>query len=536
MNKIFKKIFALLCAVCMIFGISTVICQAEGSSVMACSKNVKVGDTVDITVTFTAGAEDNEIWGLEGFLSYDNTIFSYVECSEIANDTGSNIKFSFSTNGNKTKSVKFTFSAIAAGKGFNQINNCIYSGAIDNSKYAITGCGVTIEVSDSQTSSAPSSSGTTSSANTVSTNAKLSSLTVSGATLSPKFSANRVSYTATVENSVDKCTVSAEAADSSATIAGTGTFDLNVGENTRVITVTAASGATKKYTVKIKRLAVNESSDVTSSSTIDSEISNEPLSVNIGGSEYKIVKNIDNLYIPNGYTISEEEYNGEKISVLTEKDGEYKLYYLTDIGGASAQLYRLKENGEFEKIAYMEVNGKLYIFEKPEGKLTAPDGYYATVLTTAGGDVEAYCSNNDMLNGFYYVYCYSQGSRGYYSYDSFENTLQRAPAFKPIEAIETNSDADSEMTLFDRFNALSFYAKVIIILIMVAILLVIVFLTLLIIKLIMKYKSITPPELSKENSPVFDETNVYSGFDFSYDEEPTALNDEEEYKNIDNKK
>lgn len=300
--------------------------------------------------------------------------------------------------------------------------------------------------------------------------------------------------------------------------------------------MTAASGATKKYTVKIKRLAVNESSDVTSSSTIDSEISNEPLSVNIGGSEYKIVKNIDNLYIPNGYTISEEEYNGEKISVLTEKDGEYKLYYLTDIGGASAQLYRLKENGEFEKIAYMEVNGKLYIFEKPEGKLTAPDGYYATVLTTAGGDVEAYCSNNDMLNGFYYVYCYSQGSRGYYSYDSFENTLQRAPAFKPIEAIETNSDADSEMTLFDRFNALSFYAKVIIILIMVAILLVIVFLTLLIIKLIMKYKSITPPELSKENSPVFDETNVYSGFDFSYDEEPTALNDEEEYKNIDNKK
>ncbi|MFC4674203.1 leucine-rich repeat protein [Dysgonomonas termitidis] len=89
---------------------------------------------------------------------------------------------------------------------------------------------------------------------TPSDNADLSSLTVSQGTLSPGFNVNTTNYTVSVANAVSSIEISTTAAGSSATVTGTGIKQLNVGNNTFNIVVTAENGTTTKtYTVVVTR-------------------------------------------------------------------------------------------------------------------------------------------------------------------------------------------------------------------------------------------------------------------------------------------
>lgn len=56
-----------------------------------------------------------------------------------------------------------------------------------------------------------------------------------------------------VNNSTDKAVISAKAVDKSAKVTGNGTYKLKVGKNTFYVTVRAADGKTKRYTVTINR-------------------------------------------------------------------------------------------------------------------------------------------------------------------------------------------------------------------------------------------------------------------------------------------
>ena len=99
-----------------------------------------------------------------------------------------------------------------------------------------------------------------------STNANLASLTVNAGALSPAFSAGQTSYAVTVPNSVSSITIGATAADSKATVSGTGAKNLNVGSNKFSVVVKAESGATKTYTVTVTRQAAQTVKPTESSS------------------------------------------------------------------------------------------------------------------------------------------------------------------------------------------------------------------------------------------------------------------------------
>lgn len=98
----------------------------------------------------------------------------------------------------------------------------------------------------------------------LSTNANLSALAIAGATLSPAFSENTIAYTASVASSVASVNVTATKADAGATLtikgaaATSGTasaVSLTTGANSVPVVVTAASGATKTYTITVTRAA-----------------------------------------------------------------------------------------------------------------------------------------------------------------------------------------------------------------------------------------------------------------------------------------
>lgn len=88
---------------------------------------------------------------------------------------------------------------------------------------------------------------------TKSNNNNLNSLSISNVTLNPAFNSNITEYNSTVENLVSSVTVTAAVSDSKAKVSGTGNVNLNVGENTIKVNVTAEDGSIKTYTVKITR-------------------------------------------------------------------------------------------------------------------------------------------------------------------------------------------------------------------------------------------------------------------------------------------
>ena len=86
------------------------------------------------------------------------------------------------------------------------------------------------------------------------TNATLSNLSVSEGALTPMFSSNTYSYTVNVPFAVTSLTIAATTTDISATVAGTGPKNLNLGSNIFTITVTAADGiTTQSYNVTVNR-------------------------------------------------------------------------------------------------------------------------------------------------------------------------------------------------------------------------------------------------------------------------------------------
>jgi uncharacterized repeat protein (TIGR02543 family) len=100
-------------------------------------------------------------------------------------------------------------------------------------------------------------------------NALLRSLAVSvgeqAQTLSPSFSANTTSYTASVAYSVDSVTLSAAADYTEAIVSGTGKKPLNVGANTFYVVVTAEDGVTEKiYTVVVTRIVPSSNASLSS--------------------------------------------------------------------------------------------------------------------------------------------------------------------------------------------------------------------------------------------------------------------------------
>lgn len=86
---------------------------------------------------------------------------------------------------------------------------------------------------------------------TGSPNMKLTSLSVSGCQLTPAFSADTTSYAVTVPAGTTSITVSAQKADSKATVTGTGTVALSGANKQITVKVTAENGVVRNYTIDV---------------------------------------------------------------------------------------------------------------------------------------------------------------------------------------------------------------------------------------------------------------------------------------------
>lgn len=464
MKKSLIKIITILAAVSVAVSCLVFTASAAGTTISFSSSKPSVNDSVTVTVTVNA---DENMYGTSFSVNYNPDVLRF-EGGDNATGGAGVVNVVYSVSGKTKQSCPLKFTAIASGSCTVSVVNAMY--ASDN-EIAVGGSSATLAVADAAKSD----------------NANLKSLSLSAGTLSPKFSANKTSYTAKVAKNVTECKIFATAADSGAKVEVSGTSALNEGKNVRTVTVTAPSGAQKVYTITITR------SDEEPEESSQTEP--QPNETVIDGMPFTVLTDISGIALPNGFSADTADFNGTQVAVAKDTAGYYTVYYLKG-GDDSCVPYLLSEDGKtFEKLKYAVFGNNTYIFaDVPEG-YKAPSGYYETTVDIGGFNIKAFAVTNTEtaasggLNAsaadadysdFYYVYCFFNGNFSMYRYDSAENVLQRAPEFKLVkEELEVKPGGFGS-----RFASLSANAKIMVIGLVVALIAAAVLVVLLILKLV----------------------------------------------------
>ena len=501
-----KRIIVLITSVAMILALFTFNVSAASASVSISNSNPKVNNAVTVTVT----VKGNEaMYGTDFSVSYNPEVLRFESGDDAAGGAGV-VKIAGGVTGAVNKAYSLKFTAIASGSSSISASGGIY---YENSDDSFSGS-ATVNVSDESKS----------------TNANLTSLSVSAGVLSPKFSTSVTEYNVTVESDVTECKVYGTTADPDANISVSGSATLKVGVNKRVVIVTAPSGATKSYTLTITRKQAETvskdttskvtssnntaSKDVTSKDTTSngtaskdtSDVSSESQNVSsentsstdegttaalmteVNGLPYMVVKDISNIKLPNGFTVTERLYNNETISVATDINSQFELFYLKSADSDTAYPYFYDSDSNiFERVQIITQMDNSYIVSELPENCSLPDNYISANVKIEDISVDCYSNTEEQSADMFYIYCYYNGEFGMYRYDKLEGVLQRYPELKVIESDETEVVSDG--SIIDRFAVLSSNAKTIVVCIAIAVLGVIALIVLLIVKLVKNSKT-----------------------------------------------
>ncbi len=468
MKELFKKsIISLVLCACTL-SIMFLQVSADGATISFDKQKCSVGQDITVYVRFNSS---DVIYALESSVKYNQEVLQYsstsVKSTDLISAGGGMISFRTDP-GEKKAEFSFTFKAIKSGAC--QIR-------VLGGKW-VTGA----QQTSGPAPAAPEASATL----TVSDAAKpgvatLKSLSISNGTLTPGFSTGRTSYTAKVKYEVTTCKVYATATDGKATVAVGGKEALEVGKNTRTVTVTAQNGTQKTYTIVITRLKEGEELD---GETKPEDNTDEPeKSTVIDGVKYSVATDLSGFTLPNGFKANTVTYGETEVAAAQDTDANFTLYYLKGENSESYQPYTLESDGKtFKKLKYATFGNNTYIFaDIPEGK-TVPAGFYQSSVKIGDFDISAYKSPDDGYTDFYYTYCFFEKNFATYRYDSRENVLQRCPEF-------TLSDVSAEAPqkgagFAARFASLSANAKVIVIGIIAVIIAAVVLAVMLIIRIV----------------------------------------------------
>lgn len=238
-----KKVKILLLLLISVFCLYAKDVYAASASLSVSSSKVYVGGSFKTTINVSASAA----WSVHLKASGPVRNCSMDQADSTANALNANRSFSVTCTATGTGTITLTLSGDV-------------TSADDGLARKVSGTR-TVTVVNKPASSTPSTNNSNSKpsgpADDRSTNTSLKSLTVNGKSLTNK---NNV-YTLEVSNYIEKVDIAAVVSDSKAKLTGTGSKNLNVGENKFNIVVTAERGNKTTYTVKVIRKEFNTFDD-----------------------------------------------------------------------------------------------------------------------------------------------------------------------------------------------------------------------------------------------------------------------------------
>ena len=438
MKKLFGCILSLVMAVMLVFTPAEHV-YAQGLGLSVSSSSVAVGKTVKVTVSMPSG--------------YFGTVVISSSDEGVLSNGGDGVANIGDAAGYPT-SQSFSFTAKAAGSCTIKAYCTVVGDAEGNDAGGtITGASTKVTVTSASSNSNKDNkdnTGNDSNANKdnenkeekKSSNASLGSLVISAGTLSPEFSAATKDYTATVDYSCSSLAVTANPADSKASVTSvTGNDSLEVGENTVSVVVTAEDGSTSTYNIVVTRRAEDDPENA------DKQDNWKKFDIN--GTEWTMVNDIPEDVVPEGFEHSKTVIDGLEYNTLHGTFGDITLVYLQSESGNGLFVYDAAQNTAYE---FVRINSESHFIVVLLPKVDdVPEGYNEISLSIEGkGVATAYQTKvektDDQTKDFYLVYAMNDnGERGWYTYDSVDGTYMRTKLSTPTVAQEENDTTKSEL-------------------------------------------------------------------------------------------
>lgn len=420
------------------------VLAAANISVSVNKSNVKVGDTVTVTLSITSG------YGAQGVLKKSSGVLggSSDEYFTIGAGVGDVQSFSY-----KATSVgSCTFSIQEPLDDTTDVDGGTPRIGVGSATVTVTSASSNNDSNSNKDNKDNSGSNTGNDNNAnkdnenkeekKSSNASLGSLVISAGTLSPEFSVATKDYTATVDYSCSSLAVTANPADSKASVTSvTGNDSLEVGENTVSVVVTAEDGSTSTYNIVVTRRAEDDPENA------DKQDNWKKFDIN--GTEWTMVNDIPEDVVPEGFEHSKTVIEGLEYNTLHGTFGDITLVYLQSESGNGLFVYDAAQNAAYE---YVRINSESHFIVVLLPKVDdVPEGYNEVSLSIEGkGVATAYQTKaekkDDQTKDFYLVYAMNDnGESGWYTYDSVDGTYMRTELGTPTVAQEENDTTKSEL-------------------------------------------------------------------------------------------
>ena len=475
MKKLFGCILSLVVAVMLVFTPAEHV-YAQGLGLSVSSSSVAVGKTVKVTVSMPSG-----YFGTVVISSSDEGVLSNGGdgVANIGDAAGypTSQSFSFTAKGAGSCTIKAYCTVVGDAEG-NDAGGTI-TGA--STKVTVTSASSNNDSNSNKDNNDNSGSNTGNDSNAnkdnenkeekKSSNASLGSLVISAGTLSPEFSAATKDYTATVDYSCSSLAVTANPADSKASVTSvTGNDSLEVGENTVSVVVTAEDGSTSTYNIVVTRRAEDDPENA------DKQDNCKKFDIN--GTEWTMVNDIPEDVVPEGFEHSKTVIDGLEYNTLHGTFGDITLVYLQSESGNGLFVYDAAQNAAYE---FVRINSESHFIVVLLPKVDdVPEGYNEVSLSIEGkGVATAYQTKaekkDDKTKDFYLVYAINDnGESGWYTYDSVDGTYMRTELSTPTVAQEENDAVKSELVPGIANKYLVLAAILVLIIIILALLLLVV--------------------------------------------------------------
>lgn len=475
MKKLFGCILSLVMAVMLVLTPAEHV-YAQGLGLSVSSSSVAVGKTVKVTVSMPSG-----YFGTVVISSSDEGVLSNGGdgVANIGDAAGypTSQSFSFTAKGAGSCTIKAYCTVVGDAEG-NDAGGTI-TGA--STKVTVTSASSNNDSNSNKDNkdNSGNNTGNDSDANKdnenkeekKSSNASLGSLVISAGTLSPEFSTATKDYTATVDYSCSSLAVTANPADSKASVTSvTGNDSLEVGENTVSVVVTAEDGSTSTYNIVVTRRAEDDPENA--------DKQDNWKKFNINGTEWTMVNDIPEDVVPEGFEHSKTVIEGLEYNTLHGTFGDITLVYLQSESGNGLFVYDAAQNAAYE---YVRINSESHFIVVLLPKVDdVPEGYNEVSLSIEGkGVATAYQTKDekkdDQTKDFYLVYAMNDnGESGWYTYDSVDGTYMRTELSAPTVAQEENDAVKSELVPGIANKYLVLAAILILVIIILALLLLVV--------------------------------------------------------------
>lgn len=237
-----------------------------------------------------------------------------------------------------------------------------------------------------------------------SSNSNLKSLGIEGIELTPAFSKDVLEYSAEIPADTSKIKVTGEVEDGTASVSGIGEIDVLDGANNLEVKVTAQDGNSKTYKINANVIV------------------KDPIEVKIDKNKYFVVRKMSELLEIPSFEKSTTTINKEEVPALINKKAKITLVGLKNEKG-EIKLYsydsKNKKYSLYQEVKSNEFNIYLSNFDK------VPNGYKKYDVKIQDKNISVYKRNKDSDYMLVYGTNLTTGNKGWYLFDSKENTLQR---------------------------------------------------------------------------------------------------------------